>query len=94
MVEDENKDCHEVATPGGPQTVTIVNESGLYTALIRSNNPKAKPFRKWVTSEVLPAIRKTGSTSPASNTAPPTAAGIFPNCLQIAYSVPDKKKPR
>ncbi len=39
----------------------IINESGLYTLILRSNKPAAKPFRKWVTAEVLPAIRKTGS---------------------------------
>lgn len=39
----------------------VISESGLYTLIIRSNKPQAKPFRKWVTSEVLPAIRKTGS---------------------------------
>lgn len=44
---------------GGPE-VNIINESGLYTLILRSNKPKAKDFRKWVTSEVLPSIRKTG----------------------------------
>lgn len=39
----------------------IISESGLYTLIIRSNKPQAKPFRKWVTAEVLPTIRKTGS---------------------------------
>ena len=42
---------------------TIVNESGLYTVILRSDKPQAKPFRKWVTSVVLPSIRKTGSYS-------------------------------
>lgn len=61
MADDEDKGFHKVETLGGGQRVTTLNESGLYTCLIRSNNPKAKPFRRWVTSEVLPAIRKTGS---------------------------------
>jgi len=39
----------------------VINESGLYAVILRSDKPKAKEFRKWVTSEVLPAIRKTGS---------------------------------
>lgn len=39
---------------------TIINESGLYSVILRSDKPQAKPFRKWVTSEVLPSIRKTG----------------------------------
>lgn len=45
--------------PGNPN-VNIISESGLYTLIIRSNKAQAKPFRRWVTSEVLPAIRKTG----------------------------------
>lgn len=49
-------------TEGGPER-KIVNESGLYTIIMRSNKPEAKAFRKWVTSVVLPQIRKTGSYS-------------------------------
>lgn len=41
--------------------VNVINESGLYSVILRSDKPQAKPFRKWVTSEVLPSIRKTGS---------------------------------
>lgn len=48
--------------PGNP-TVNVINESGLYALIIRSNKPEARPFRKWITSEVLPTIRKTGSYS-------------------------------
>ncbi len=44
----------------GPRGVTVINESGLYTAILGSRKPEAKRFRKWVTGEVLPAIRKTG----------------------------------
>ena len=46
---------------GRPQEVWMVNESGLYTLLLRSNKPEAKRFRRWVTQEVLPTIRKTGT---------------------------------
>lgn len=48
-------------TNGGTQKATFVNESGLYEVIIRSDSPKAKPFRKWVCSEVLPSIRKHGA---------------------------------
>lgn len=51
----------EVDTLGGTQQVIAVNESGLYHVILRSDKPEAAPFRKWVTSEVLPQIRKTGS---------------------------------
>ena len=48
-------------TKGGTQNFTFINESELYFVLMRSNSAKAKPFRQWVTKEVLPSIRKTGS---------------------------------
>lgn len=60
MVDDEDKGFHEMETPGGLQQLQILNEAGLYTALIRSQNPNARPFRNWVTHEVLPSIRKHG----------------------------------
>lgn len=41
--------------------MTVVNESGLYNVILRSDKPEAKPFRKWVTSKVLPSIRKHGA---------------------------------
>lgn len=50
----------EVDTLGGTQQVIAVNESGLYHVILRSDKPAAAPFRKWVTSEVLPSIRKNG----------------------------------
>jgi len=48
-------------TRGGPQEVNVVNESGLYALIFSSRKPLAKAFRRWVTSEVLPALRTTGS---------------------------------
>lgn len=60
-LDDDQKGRHQVTTLGGPQTVTTVNESGMYDVVLRSEKPEARPFRRWVTSEVLPTIRKTGS---------------------------------
>jgi anti-repressor protein len=60
-LEDDEKGVTSVDTLGGIQKMTIINESGLYAVILRSDKPQAKPFRKWVTSEVLPTIRKTGS---------------------------------
>lgn len=60
MLDDDEKGAHIVRTPGGDQEVIIINESGVYSLALRSRKPEAKPFRKWVTSEVLPTIRKTG----------------------------------
>lgn len=58
----DSEDVHSIdtLTKGGVQELTFINESGLYDTILRSESPKAKPFRKWVTKEVLPSIRKTG----------------------------------
>lgn len=60
-LDDDEKGCPvTVDTLGGPQKMSAVNESGLYNFIFLSRKPEAKKFRKWVTSEVLPSIRKTG----------------------------------
>ena len=68
-LEDDEKGLKKIQTPSGMQDMTVINESGLYTLLMRSNKEEAKPFRRWVTHEILPSIRKTGSYSlpPNSN---------------------------
>lgn len=64
-VESEDKRGSQIATPGGEQQMTIINESGVYTLIFGSKLESAKRFKHWVTSEVLPALRKTGSYSMA-----------------------------
>lgn len=59
-VMDEDKGVHSVDTPSGVQKMTIINESGLYALIFGSKLESAKRFKHWVTSEVLPSIRKTG----------------------------------
>ncbi|HGN5423964.1 TPA: phage antirepressor [Streptococcus pyogenes] len=60
-VDDEDKkDAPIQGTLGGTQTMTIINESGLYSLILSSKLPQAKEFKRWVTSEVLPTIRKHG----------------------------------
>lgn len=59
-IDEEDRNQIPTLTSGGKQQITFVTESGLYDVIIRSDAPSAKPFRKWVTSEVLPTIRKTG----------------------------------
>ncbi len=60
-LDEDEKGVSKIDTLGGVQNVTIINESGLYNVILRSDKPEAKPFRKWVTSEVLPSIRKHGA---------------------------------
>lgn len=62
-LDDDEKGPHTVRTPGGNQSMVVISESGLYSAILRSRLAQARPFRRWVTSEVLPQIRKTGSYS-------------------------------
>lgn len=59
-VDDEDKGVTKCDTLGGAQELTIINESGLYSLILSSKLPTAKEFKHWVTSEVLPSIRKTG----------------------------------
>ena len=60
-VDDEDKGVTEMMTPGGKQKVIIINESGLYSLILSSKLERAKKFKRWVTAEVLPSIRKHGA---------------------------------
>lgn len=59
-LDDDEKGIVQIDTLGGTQKARIINESGLYSVILRSDKPEAKRFKKWVTAEVLPSIRKTG----------------------------------
>lgn len=61
MDEDEVGQTEVTDSMGRKQSTYVINESGLYNVILRSDKPEAKPFRKWVTSEVLPSIRKHGA---------------------------------
>ena len=59
-LDDDEKGPTIVRTPGGDQTVIAISESGLHSLILTSRKPQAKAFRRWVTGEVLPSIRRTG----------------------------------
>lgn len=59
-IAEDDKGVRVMDTPGGKQGVTAVNESGLYDVILDSRKPQAREFRRWVTSEVIPSIRKHG----------------------------------
>ena len=75
-VDDEDKRGWQITTPGGRQQLTIINESGLYSLVLSSKLPTAKAFRRWITSEVIPSIRRHG-------------AYMTPEALQAAILNPD-----
>ena len=75
-LDADEKGVGQIDTLGGQQNMNIINESGLYNVILRSDKPEAKPFRKWITSEVLPSIRKYG-------------AYMTPETLQAAILNPD-----
>ncbi len=60
-IDADDKGVCDLPTPGGRQETTIINESGLYSLVLSSKLPSAKAFKRWITSEVIPSIRKTGS---------------------------------
>ncbi len=60
LLDEDERGVHTMDTLGGMQLVAIINESGLYSLILRSRKPEARKFKKWVTSKVLPEIRKKG----------------------------------
>ena len=69
-LDPDEKGRNTIPTPGGNQNMAVINEPGLYKVILQSRKPEAKAFTRWVTHEVLPAIRKTGAYS--MTTPPPT----------------------
>ena len=74
-LDAEDKGVQDLHTPGGMQAVAIVSEPGMYSAILRSQAPNASDFKRWVTREVLPTIRKTGGYSRSEVNALPQSYG-------------------
>ena len=107
-LDEDEKGTRKVRTLGGNQEMNMISESGLYASILGSNKPEAKPFRKWITGEVLPSIRKTGHYVAESTAAPkalPKSKLALPGCLTLeqqdeikalvrsrAESLPDRAK--
>lgn len=83
---------HTLATSGGTQNMNFVNEDGLYDAIFDSRKKEARAFRKWVTSEVLPSIRKTGGY--IATKADDTPEEIMARALLVAQSTLESQKKR
>ena len=86
MLDEDETGVHIVDTLGGNQEVSIIAESGLYACILKSRRPEAKTFRKWVTSEVLPAIRKTGTYIAPDAVPGPVITGNLAHAADIVVS--------
>jgi anti-repressor protein len=89
-LDDDQKAVYSVDTLGGAQATTIINESGLYDVILRSDKPEAKRFRKWVTAEVLPQIRRTGGYIPV--TAEDDEKTILAKAMMISQRTLEEQK--
>lgn len=83
-VDLEDKMGSRITTSGQSREMTIINESGLYSLILKSKLPNAKKFKRWVTSEVLPTIRKTGSYSNVPQS--------FAQALRLAADLEEKNQ--
>ena len=88
-LDDDEKGLSIVQTLGGSQELITINESGLYSAILRSRKPEAKLFKRWVTFEVLPSIRKHGGYLAGQEQDAPEL--IMAKALMVAQSVIDRK---
>lgn len=87
-LEDDERGTHIVSTPSADQEMNIISESGLYAAVLKSRKDEAKRFRKWVTGEVLPSLRKTGRYQMHDLDPPPVQAiDLDPSRLVAGVSV-------
>ena len=82
-IDAEDKRGSQIVTPGGTQTMTIINESGLYSLILSSKLPNAKKFKRWVTGEVLPALRKTGHYEMPGYAPKATSIGEVVNLIKV-----------
>lgn len=78
-LDDDEKGLRTVQTPGGAQQMVAVNESGLYSLVLTSRKPEARAFKKWITAEVLPALRRAGqyAVTPVTQAVPQSFAAAL-----------------
>jgi len=89
-LDDDEKGVLTVDTLGGPQEMTVINESGLWSLVLTSRKPEAKRFKKWITSEVIPAIRKTGGYIVATQDETPEELAL--RALQVLQATVERQK--
>lgn len=89
LLDEDEKGVHTMDTPGGQQKMSIVSEAGLYSLILRSRKPEAKAFKRWITHEVLPSIRKTGGYGQWNL---PRAPKSFPDALRMIADIEEEKQ--
>lgn len=92
LLDDDERGVHAVDTPGGLQEVTIINEPGLYSLVLRSRKEEAKEFKRWITREVLPQIRKTGSYGSAVELRNPALQQVVTLALQMQATQDEQER--
>ncbi len=90
-LDADEKGRTQITTLGGNQQMTIINESGLYNVILRSDKPEAKKFKRWVTHEVLPAIRKTGSYSVSPYKPKASSVGEVIKLVEVTRSMMEEQ---
>ncbi len=100
-LDDDEKGTSSIPTLGGPQDMLTVNEPGLYALILGSRKPEARAFKRWITHEVLPQIRRTGAyfageSADCSRIADMRAAldGIISDARKLRASLPDSAAAR
>lgn len=91
LLDDDEKGVHSVDTPGGKQQMTTVTEPGFYKLVMRSRKPEAKAFQRWVTHEVLPALRRDGGYMVARDETPEQTMA---RAVLLAQQTIDRQKSR
>ena len=89
-LDDDEKGVVITDTLGGPQEITVINESGLWSLVLTSRKPSARRFKKWITSEVIPAIRKTGGYMVAAQNETPEQLAV--RALQVLQATVERQK--
>lgn len=82
-LEDDEKGTNSITTLGGIQQMLVVNEPGLYSLILGSRKPEAKTFKRWITHDVIPSIRKSGSYAPKQMTQAEILAGLAQVTVEI-----------
>lgn len=92
QLDEDVTQSYPLETAGGVQQATFVNEAGMYTVILRSDSPKAKPMQKWVTGEVLPSIRKHGAYMTEQTLEKALTSPDF--LIQLATNLKEEKQKR